>query len=41
MTYEIVQGVELSDFSKERIKATVDELAQERETVKDLLGYRA
>ena len=36
--YEIVQGVELSDFSKERIKATVDELAQERETVKDLLG---
>ena len=36
--YEIVQGIELSDFSKERIKATVDELAQERETVKDLLG---
>ena len=36
--YEIVQGVELSDFSKERIKATVDELSEERETVKDLLG---
>jgi malate dehydrogenase len=36
--YEIVQGIELHDFSKERIKATVDELAQERETVKDLLG---
>ncbi len=36
--YEIVQGIELSDFSKERIKATVDELAQERETVKELLG---
>jgi malate dehydrogenase len=36
--WEIVQGVELSDFSKERIKATADELAQERETVKDLLG---
>jgi malate dehydrogenase len=36
--YEIVQGIELHDFSKERIKATVDELTQERETVKDLLG---
>jgi len=36
--WEIVQGIELSDFSKERIRATVDELAQERETVKDLLG---
>ncbi len=36
--WEIVQGIELSDFSKERIKATTDELAQERETVKDLLG---
>jgi malate dehydrogenase len=36
--YEIVQGIELSDFSKERIQATVDELSQERETVKDLLG---
>jgi malate dehydrogenase len=36
--WEIVQGIELHDFSKERIKATVDELAQERETVKDLLG---
>jgi malate dehydrogenase len=36
--YEIVQGIELHDFSKERIKATVDELSQERETVKDLLG---
>jgi malate dehydrogenase len=36
--YEIVQGIELSSFSKERIKATVDELSQERETVKDLLG---
>jgi malate dehydrogenase len=36
--YQIVQGIELHDFSKERIKATVDELSQERETVKDLLG---
>ncbi len=37
-SYEIVQGVELSDFSRERIDATVKELSDERETVKDLLG---
>ena len=34
--YEIVQGLELSDFSKSRIDVTVNELAEEREAVKDL-----
>ena len=37
-SYEIVQGIELSDFSHERIDATVKELTGERETVKALLG---
>lgn len=35
--YEIVQGLELSDFAKEKIKGTEDELLSEREVVKDLL----
>jgi malate dehydrogenase len=34
--YEIVQGLELSDFSKSRIDVTVKELADEREAVKGL-----
>ena len=34
--YEIVQGLDLSDFSKSRIEVTVNELAEEREAVKDL-----
>ena len=34
--YEIVQGLDLSDFSKSRIDVTVKELAEEREAVKDL-----
>lgn len=34
--WEIVQGVELTDFSKEKIKATVDELRGERDAVKEL-----
>ena len=37
-SYEIVQGIELSDFSRERIGATVEELTGEREMVKDLLA---
>jgi malate dehydrogenase len=36
-SYEVVQGIELSDFSREKINATVDELKQEREAVKDLI----
>ncbi len=34
--WEIIQGVELNDFSKEKIKATVDELRGERDSVKEL-----
>jgi malate dehydrogenase len=34
--YEIVQGLELSDFSQSRIEVTVQELAEEREAVKQL-----
>ncbi len=34
--YEVVQGLELSDFSKSRIDVTVKELAEEREAVKGL-----
>ncbi len=35
-TYEIVQGIELSDFSKERIGASVARLEGERDAVKQL-----
>jgi malate dehydrogenase len=35
--YEVVQGIELTDFSKEKIQASVDELKEEREAVKDLI----
>lgn len=35
--WEIVQGVELNDFSRGRIDASVKELSEEREMVKDLL----
>ncbi len=34
--YEIVPDLEISDFSRERIEATVKELAEEREAVKQL-----
>ena len=36
-SYEVVQGVELDDFAKEKIAATNAELVSERETVKELL----
>ena len=36
-TYEIVQGLELSDDVKARIQLTIDELVSEREAVADLL----
>jgi malate dehydrogenase len=32
--WQIVEGLEINDFSRERIDATVDELKQERDTVK-------
>ncbi len=35
--WEIVQGVDLSDFSKGRIAGTIGELTEERDAVKDLL----
>ena len=34
--YEIVQGVELNDFSRERIAASVARLESERDQVKEL-----
>ncbi len=34
--YEIVQGLDLSDFAKSRIEVTVNELKEEREAVKQL-----
>ena len=35
--YEIVQGLEISDFSRERMDATATELSEERDEVSDLL----
>jgi malate dehydrogenase len=35
-TYEIVQGLEINDFSRTRIDATVNELKEEREAVRQL-----
>ena len=35
--YSVVEGLELNDFSREKIDASVAELAQERETVSKLL----
>jgi malate dehydrogenase len=34
--YAIVQGVEHNDFSQQRIDATVAELGEERDTVREL-----
>lgn len=36
--YEIVEGIELNDFAREKIKETEAELKSEREVVADLLG---
>ncbi len=36
--YSIVQGLELDDFAKKKFDATIDELKNEAEIVKDLLG---
>jgi malate dehydrogenase len=35
-SYEIVQGLEISDFARARIDATVAELGEERDAVKEL-----
>ena len=34
--WEVVQGLELNDFSRERLEATVNELREERDTVREL-----
>ena len=36
--YELVKGIEISDFSRKRMDATLKELHEERDGVKDLLG---
>ena len=36
--WEVVQVLELSDFAREKIKATEDELKQERAVIADLLA---
>lgn len=36
--WEIVQGVELNDFSREKIAATLQELQEEKDAVSELLG---
>jgi len=36
--YEIVQGLEIDEFSRERMAHTLNELLEERDGVKDLLG---
>ena len=36
--YSVVQGIELSAFSKGRIRATLEELQEERDSIKHLLG---
>ncbi len=35
--YTVVEGVELDDFGKQKFQATLEELQQEREAVKDLI----
>jgi malate dehydrogenase len=35
-SYEIEQGLDIDDFAREKIDATVDELKEERDTVKKL-----
>ena len=35
--YEIVQGLEISDFSRERMQATETELREERAAIQHLL----
>jgi malate dehydrogenase len=36
-TWKVVQGLDLDEFDRQKIEATVSELKQERDTVKDLL----
>jgi malate dehydrogenase len=34
--WKVVQGIDLTNFSRERIEASVQELREERDTVKEL-----
>ena len=36
--YQIVKGIEISDFSRKRMDATLKELHEERDGIKNLLG---
>jgi malate dehydrogenase len=36
--YEIVEGIDVSDFSRARMQATLKELQEERDSIKHLLG---
>ncbi len=36
--YEIVQGLDINDFSREKMSATDQELREERDAIRDLLG---
>lgn len=36
--YSVVEGLTFNDFAKAKLQATIDELADEREAVRDLLG---
>jgi malate dehydrogenase len=36
-TWEVVEGVEINEFSRQKIDATVQELREEKEAVSDLL----
>ena len=36
--YEVVQGIELDEFSQQKIQATREELAMESEAVKEMLN---
>jgi len=37
-TYKIVKGLDVSDFSRGRMMATLKELHEERDSIKHLLG---
>jgi hypothetical protein len=36
--YEIIQGLEIDDFSKSKMAATLKEIEEERDAVKNMLG---
>ncbi|MDR2980656.1 MAG: malate dehydrogenase [Puniceicoccales bacterium] len=39
-TWEVVQGLQLNDFSKQKISVTVNELREERDTAAEVLGVK-